>query len=313
METAFNENEFLKKVWLALAPVYDLTDLTPINNGASNAEVATDTRVGDADVNDVECNSDVERERAQASNGNGAVTIDKETSPSIRQEGVPSTFSFECYSPKNEKRLHPTSIVNKIKNPNPKLPRKWSSNSKRYRARRSTHIEIMKAAIIHYRSRLELPPKYDCTPKCHPLKGKMRPVYLPPPELQHNMTYEQLSEWKRMDMMQRKKLGMRKIRAKKGKELKEMKDELYKLVCMTEGSVFLSESEVINRFKCPAYLKTLIDNDAAEIGGKARANADSDPKEPSQFASQGVPQSVSHVAEKLEVVRGLTCLKTETS
>lgn len=92
-----------------------------------------------------------------------------------------------------------------------------------------------------------------------------------------------------------------------------MKDELYKLVCMTEGSVSLSESEVMDRFKCPAYLKTLIDNDAADIGGNARANADSDPKEPSQFPSQGVPQSVSHVAEKLEVARVLTCLKIETS
>lgn len=106
--TAFNETEFHKKVWLALAPVYDLIDLTPINNGASNAEVATDTGVGDADINNVECNNDIERERAQASDGDGVVTIDKATSPSLRQGGVPSTFSFECYSPKNEKRLHPT-------------------------------------------------------------------------------------------------------------------------------------------------------------------------------------------------------------
>ena len=79
------------------------------------------------------------------------------------------------------------------------------------------------------------------------------------------MSDKQLSEWRREVRLKRKAASMRKNRAKKGEEFGELKDELYELVCLAEGSVSMSKSEVIDRFKCRDYLNTLIGNDGADL------------------------------------------------
>ena len=134
----------------------------------------------------------------------------------------------------------------------PELAKRNSIAPARYRARKAVTITNIKAAISHYRLHLKLPPvNYDqMATKSHPLEGKTRPNYLPPPAALKDMTREQLSEWKRKEMLKRKALGMKKNRARKREEFEDLKNQLHELVCMAEGhsNSSLTKLELIRRY-----------------------------------------------------------------
>ena len=77
------------------------------------------------------------------------------------------------------------------------------------------------------------------------------------------MTGKQISEWKAKERKKRQALGAKERRAQIREEFNELKDQLYELVSMSEGSTLsLTKSEVIGKFKC-VDLNTPVDIDAA--------------------------------------------------
>ena len=140
-----------------------------------------------------------------------------------------------------------SSITTKVK---PNKPPKSSARVARFRSRKAVTVTNIKAAIRHYRLRLKLPP-VDDGPKSkdHPLFGKPRPNYLPPPEVMKNMSEAEISEWKRKERLKRKALSMKENRARKREEFEELKNQLYELVCRAKGdSISLTKPELISKY-----------------------------------------------------------------
>jgi hypothetical protein len=95
------------------------------------------------------------------------------------------------------------------------------ASTARHRARKKEQLEDVIKGIDFFRAQLGLPPR-EPDPKSTSRAGQKRPNYNPPADQMANMTPEEVSEWKRVERLKRK-------REKTAIALKEENERLLKL------------------------------------------------------------------------------------
>lgn len=132
-----------------------------------------------------------------------------------------------------------------------------SINTAKFRARQSASIAHMKKRVNEILTQLDRP-LVDFSKKkiAHVLKGKARPIHMPPEEERKTMTDAQLSEWKAVQRKKRKASQARLRRAKDDeieKNLRKLWNDLENEIDQKEGRGVHVLPELGNKSK-PAVL-----------------------------------------------------------
>ena len=116
------------------------------------------------------------------------------------------------------------------------------ASTARHRARKKEQLAEMVTGIDFFRAQLGMPPRVDEPKENKSRAGKKRPNYDPPPAMMAQMTDEEVSEWKRLERLKRK-------REKTASNLKEENEKMLKLKIEYERLQQIYNSSMSQSFK----------------------------------------------------------------
>ena len=117
------------------------------------------------------------------------------------------------------------------------------ASTARHRARKKEHRAEMLESIDFYRSALGMPPRPATPPRNKSRAGLKRPNYDPPAEQMALMTAEEVSEWKRVQRMKRKREKTADLVKQENEKLLNLAAEHAQLKQLYKNSVATSDEE----------------------------------------------------------------------